>query len=497
MTSISLLCAFAIALPLAAPLAAQDTVGEALEQELDQKGINDPDVSRAARRQIRKSGISLSAPLKDNVRFSPDSGLQLEAEPLDIPAALLITDAARAYVYKGKPKSKQGFLRTATVPLGQALEPAGTMMYSQLFNDLKTTSRLGDADKTPVHIALEINEYSYRFSGMISPKVTVEVSLRAGLYYRGELLWERTYKSPPVKRTSMSLLPKEDKHSKAASMALLAALKMSADDVANERARLPPVVDEYVRCTQWGPKTGIADEDKALIEIGKLLRDSIGDEFGTVEILSPKGKAFNLGPSMVYKAISVVEDIFKGEYEKAAGTAADGVIGYLVPVAGQYKALLDAAKTAGKAVIENWVRDLELHPAYEKVSDLVEKEVVAGAKRGEPYIPSVWVRGREIYPAMRERERMMYETWKTSDEFFLKFQQDGYHARIRQKYGQDLDDQKIFNRFFYSVIQDQRGFIESNYKRVIEEQMFDQAYKLRRPMITQVCKRLEMLKLRK
>jgi len=293
----------------------------------------------------------------------------------------------------------------------------------------------------------------------------------------------------------MSLLPQESKHSKAASMALLHALKLSAEDVAKERARLLAAPKDYVRCSHWNPKTGISDEDKALNEIAKLLSETVADNFGTLEILSPAGKAFNLSPSMAYKALSVVGNIWQGEYKKAAGTVADGVIGYLVPGVGQYKAILDATKKAGQAVIENWVRDLEIHPAYEKVNDLVGREVVAGAKQGEPYIPSVWIRGKDLFPGMRARERVMFETWQASNEFRIDFQQGGYHARIRQKYGRDLSDRQIFNRFFLTVISDQRGYILSNFKRVTEEQMDDQAYKLGPRIIKQACRRLEELKL--
>ncbi len=250
---------------------------------------------------------------------------------------------------------------------------------------------------------------------------------------------------------------------------------------------------ESVGCSYWDAEKGITDDDKAWKEILKQLKSiKKGKKNIKFNVPLPKGKIFKAKAGSVIKAWKVVDHVFAGEYEKAGKQMGGALASKLVPVFGQYKAVLDAFELSAKAVIDNWVADLELHDSYKLVATMVQQQVVIGAKKGDPYLPSHWVRGNKaLWKKMRKKESLMFSDWEGSEDtnnlLYGTWKKGGWQSRIIQKYGKMLNDKKIFNRFFYSVVKDMRGFIQSNYNRIKEDKVFDEAYDTQPKLIKSVC----------
>jgi len=252
-------------------------------------------------------------------------------------------------------------------------------------------------------------------------------------------------------------------------------------------------------CKYWSSKNGIKDEDKALKEIQKILDSASKDvankaydgKFKKLNTMEIKGR--NIPVDKVLTTINIIKKIDLGNYKGAAEDVSSEFISYMLPIAGQYKALLDTTKTAINSVIANWVEDMYATQSYNWIRKRLNKEVLMGAKRRDPFYPTPLLkRSSPIYNKMFKIERAMYQEWKMSqaydEDFFTSKGSSALWARLRQKLGHQPLPVEIFNHFYLDVIKNQKSYIEITYERVMEDKMYDEAADMKTTIIEAVCR---------
>jgi hypothetical protein len=151
---------------------------------------------------------------------------------LPVEAALLITEEAGRYVYRGKPLGDP-FSRAFEYPLGEALQRASVDAFSQVFKKLVLVRTLDDAKNYRIVIKPAIEDFQfsfprYTFVGYAVSKITVKVILCSG----GARIWERTAESPEQRRVIKNIGWSD--FGECASAALVYTLKDIADEISTE-----------------------------------------------------------------------------------------------------------------------------------------------------------------------------------------------------------------------------------------------------------------------
>ncbi len=255
-----------------------------------------------------------------------------------------------------------------------------------------------------------------------------------------------------------------------------------------------------IACTSWSSKNGISDEDKAWSDIYnnvETLRKEIlklGDSsFDYDRPIKISGKKIDFGK--ITTAIKVIEKVSNWDFEGAAKDVANETISYLVPVAGQYKALLDATKTSIQSVIDNWTSDIFLSPSYNKLRDIINRDIVRSKKMSRPYYPSHFLKKQtKLYRKMFKHERSFFIKWKASQEFeddfdFGKTAQKN-RARIRQLLKKEASPAEIYRLFYQKIVNDQKSYIEITYNETMEDLMYKESSKMKPKLIKAVCREL-------
>jgi hypothetical protein len=253
-------------------------------------------------------------------------------------------------------------------------------------------------------------------------------------------------------------------------------------------------------CKYWNPKEGITDEDKAWKEIRKNI-ETLRKEAGSltsskVKVSAPSVniKGIDVPFDKVLDAAKIFNKVYALDFKGAAQDTAGEVISYLVPVAGQYKALLDATKTSVEAVLKNWTASLYLMPAYQTLGRMIVDEVKRGAKFKNPYYPSAWLEKGDLYKEMFKRERAIYLNWKESnayrEDFDASTRGTENMARLRQILGYEPIPAQIYSLFYKEAINEQRSFIDVTYHRITEDLMYEEMNVMKPKIIKAVCRKL-------
>jgi hypothetical protein len=195
----------------------------------------------------------------------------------------------------------------------------------------------------------------------------------------------------------------------------------------------------------------------------------------------------------ILTTISIIKKVDNGDFKGAAQDVSSEAISYMLPVAGQYKAILDTTKTAIDSVIANWVEDLYDTQSYNWIRNRVNKEVLRGAKKRDPFYPTPLLkRSSPLYNKMFKIERAIYQEWKMSqaydEDFFTSKGSSAIWARLRQKLGKQPLPAEIFRHFYLDIIKNQKSYIEVTYERVMEDKLFDESSDMREVIIEAVCK---------
>jgi len=166
------------------------------------------------------------------------------------------------------------------------------------------------------------------------------------------------------------------------------------------------------QCKYWSPKTGITDEDTE-----SVISDATNGTSKELTSVNIKGRSIPV--DKILTTINIIKKVDNGDFKGAAQDVSSEMISYMLPMAGQYKALLDATKTAIDSVIANWVEDLYTIQSYNWVRNRVNKEVLRGAKKRNPFYPTPLLkRSSPLYAKMFKIERAMYLEWLASREYF-------------------------------------------------------------------------------
>lgn len=264
-------------------------------------------------------------------------------------------------------------------------------------------------------------------------------------------------------------------------------------------------------CEFWSKKDGITDENKAWQGIYKQLFETplgaLDEASFTLRIGTTSGKFFyescNYGELL--SAMSMVGQIYNGQYKEAAQSSADLMIGRLAPMIGTYKTILDATAITIEAIKQNWENDLYDSKVFQNLDWRIHKMVVRQKVAGDPYIPSLWVHGNpELRKKMKAIEDKIFWAWY---EDFARWDvqyndnRSGFMARISSKYGKgkkELTDRDIFDEFMKISIADFKAEIILYFRQHIEEEVKKEASHLKKAIIHSVCGNLhDMLKIQK
>jgi len=247
-------------------------------------------------------------------------------------------------------------------------------------------------------------------------------------------------------------------------------------------------------CKYWNPQIGIKNEEKAYKEISqkllKMQNESIDKGLKRSSAIPIKGRRISV--NKILKITTILQKIDNGQYKKAAEDVSSEAISYVLPIAGEYKAVLDTTKTAIDSILLNWMEDLYSIQSYRWLLDRINKEVLTGYKNEDPYYPTLLLeRSSPIYNEMLKRERAIYIQWKNSDEYYEDFfaskKTAGIWARLRQKFGHEPKPVEIFKLFYTDIINNQRGFITRTYTRVMQDKLSDEADNTKILLIKSVC----------
>jgi hypothetical protein len=253
-------------------------------------------------------------------------------------------------------------------------------------------------------------------------------------------------------------------------------------------------------CKYWTKTSGITDEvkawrdivknvDKLRLEISKKKNPILGYD------RSVKIKERSIPYDKVISVFNIADKVGKGDYKGAAQDAGGEMISFLVPFAGQYKALLDATKTSIDSVIANWTADLYLTKSYLKLSDIINHEITRSVTLNTPYYASELLNPRTpLYQKMLAREKKFFYKWRESQEFKDDFgfgiEAQANRSKIRQVLGKEAHPSEIYKHFYRKIVHDQKGYIEVSYNETIEYLMYEEMHEMKPKIINAVCSEL-------
>ncbi len=149
---------------------------------------------------------------------------------------VLPTQTTSAF-FRGRPDSFGGALRTAEVPVGQAIGQV-SMSYMQARFEEVFLSRDGvQAATQPLSIELIGPEYRYRYgAGLLRPRMISELSLGVSVCMNGDRVIDRVYESGPAER-HLSALPLTESahagpHAETLNTAIISVLEQALADMA-------------------------------------------------------------------------------------------------------------------------------------------------------------------------------------------------------------------------------------------------------------------------
>ncbi len=261
-------------------------------------------------------------------------------------------------------------------------------------------------------------------------------------------------------------------------------------------------------CKYWNPKTGISDEEKAQKEVIKILDSYAKKTLENKKLIETPSfyiKDRKIPADKIVTTLQIIKKIDNGEFKSAAQDVSSEIISYMLPIAGQYKTLLDSTKMAINSVLVNWVEDLYDTQSYRWLRKRVNQEILRGAKRRDPFYPTPLLkRSSPIYNKMFKIERAIYQEWKNSraydEDFYTSadgklsiFGHDSVSskwARLRQKLGKEPLPSEIFWDFYLDIIKNQKSYIEVTFERVMEDKLYDEADDVNYMIIKNVCSSL-------
>jgi len=207
------------------------TVGSAMEQQLNQAGVKN--AKKYVRGAEKKMGTSLNVPLYDQVDFTSFPNAKLNVQKLKAPAVLILTPELTNYIFKGKPDSFQGSFRTYEFHLGKGIHKASSMLFPQVFEQIRGLSGPNGLSPNEVAIVPRLEEFKFKWGGAFTPVMYVSLKISVGLFSGGKQIFHKTYAVEKVKEGTSTIFPNESQEYKAISKAMLNVLQQAGQEIAN------------------------------------------------------------------------------------------------------------------------------------------------------------------------------------------------------------------------------------------------------------------------
>lgn len=149
---------------------------------------------------------------------------------------VLPQDTTTAF-FRGRPDSFAGSLRTAEVPVGQAIGRTSLAYMQARFNEVHLSRDGRQAAGQPLSIELIGPQYSYRYgAGLIRPRIVSELSLGVSVCLNGERVIDRVYESGPTAQSldglGFSGRDHEESHGDTLNTAIISVLEQALADMA-------------------------------------------------------------------------------------------------------------------------------------------------------------------------------------------------------------------------------------------------------------------------
>ncbi|MGE4318838.1 MAG: hypothetical protein AB7E96_08015 [Deferribacterales bacterium] len=256
-------------------------------------------------------------------------------------------------------------------------------------------------------------------------------------------------------------------------------------------AKTPPLLQNDIQKLPADYKDGWGKLGGALLSVAENVYDN--DDNKILE-LKTNTKLGALQISQALKVYGAFDAVYKGEWDKLAGQAADDIITKMWPMLGSYMALHSAVKTSFEAMLANWSQDLYATKAYKNVVNVMNDAVVNQAVNQEPYLPSSYLKpGSDGYKSMKAMEDRMFKVWMNTnpdDELMIK---KNKYLLIHVFGKAPKNDREVFDGFLDRAVMDQKSYIMTTYERVREEAMREMMRKYYEKTVADLKKQQKMM----
>ncbi len=267
-------------------------------------------------------------------------------------------------------------------------------------------------------------------------------------------------------------------------------------------------------CSNWTPDALPATEEKIWTDIGMNVLNLALSEMNIVEVPDVFYRTINsdnsirtvFNPGNYMNAYFIIDLVLNEQYKQAAEKTSDWALGYMFPAIAAYKGLIDASILTGQLIIENWEQDLYLMPIYQKVDELMAKEIRKGDREFNAYLFSGYVhKNPELRKKMSQREEFMFNEWEKIYGFDMYISQSTVRgvnsfsriiSELQKKYspGTVITNRMIFNHFMWLAANDHRNEMVGIFQGEMEMKAEEQAQKLKKIMIKTVCEHMNKKK---
>lgn len=199
------------------------------------------------------SACAVHVPMEPHV-----GGISVDIDKLPVEVALLIPLETKDYIFAGYPDSFTGATREHFFPLGAALERASIQAFSQIFQKLVVVRTQKEAQKYPVYLVPEIENFHFeydqlRYAGFAIAVVT-KVTIKGTLGSEGTIVWQQSVESPEQRQGPWAInFSFERETGRAACAAIEYSVKKIAIDLLTD-----PKVHAFVDSLPLRPKNIVA-----------------------------------------------------------------------------------------------------------------------------------------------------------------------------------------------------------------------------------------------
>ncbi len=184
--------------------------------------------------------------------------------------------------------------------------------------------------------------------------------------------------------------------------------------------------------------------------------------------------------------------IGEGNFTGARDQTIDSMLGYFVPVYGQYMGVQSAFKTTVESLVENWSQDLYTTEAYSLARDILNDRAIGYTL----YYPSVLLEEGDFKSFMAAQEDYFFSTWLEGRPGRIVPEDElaKYAALIRENTGKaGLSLRQVFDHFIEKIAKDQKDHFLTSFRLTSKRLAKKQAEQARNAMILAEKKAFEKL----